>query len=457
MKTQSKKILVILLCAVLALTLAAGCGASSGGTGGSAAPSASAAPASSQPAAAGDGEVALEMWSLETPPNRVEAYQDLINAFMAENSGTKVDLKIINWGEAFPKLLTSIQAGTGPDVVQCSPDITITVKELGVVQPVEDVVQRVKDTYGLYDAPIKPYDYEDHIWAVPMWTQSMMLYYRADLLAEAGITPPKTWDELLAAAEKLTTSDRFGIGIPTSKHMYADQVFYSFMTTAKADIYDKGGNVSINSPETVKTLDFYKQLAAFAPKDSSSWTWAESEQALAADKIAMTVAFGNVLERAFNDAPDIAKNIESVGIPVPDGGQPGTISYAIGLMVLSQDEMKIEASKKLIEFAHTPDANAAWLNKMAAGCFLPATEATAKSPVFMDNEIVKTFEVAIKSEIESSQHGKMFGFTSDVPVPTIGSVTGANIISEMSQKVAFGQTDAATAAAEAEALIKSYE
>ena len=404
-----------------------------------------------------EGQVSIEVWSLETPPHRVEAYENLIAAFMEANPDIHVDLKIVNWSEVYPKLLTGLSTGIDIDVMQCSADITITVKELGMVQPVDDVVQSVVEKYGLYESPQKPYTYDGHAWAVPMWTQSLMLYYRADLLKEAGLEVPKTWDELLVAAEKLTTADRFGIGIPTSKHMYADQVFYSFMLTAGADVFDKDGKVSINSPETIKTLDFYKELAAFAPKDASSWTWAESEQALAADKIAMTVAFGNVLERAYNDAPEIAANIESTAIPLPAGGTPGTIGYAIGLMVLSQDEAKIEASKKFIEFAHTPDINAAWVNKMAAGCYLPCTDAAAQSPVFTDNPIVQTFDVAIKNEIEASKDSKLFGFTSDLPVPIIGSVTGGNIISEMSQKVVFGQVDAAGAAAEAEAIIQSFE
>jgi ABC-type glycerol-3-phosphate transport system substrate-binding protein len=125
-------------------------------------------------------------------------------------------------------------------------------------------------------------------------------------------------------------------------------------------------------------------------------------------------------------------------------------------MSLSQDPVKLAASKRFIEFAHNPDINAAWLNKMAAGCYLPCTDAASRSPVFTDNEIVRTFGVAIANEIEASKNGKLFGFTSDLPVTTIGSVTGANIISEMSQKVVFGQS-AASAAAEADALIRSLE
>lgn len=452
MKKTSRFIGAWMLTVLLLLSLA-GCGASestSGTTSGNGSSSEAATGAS-------QGATSLEVWTLETTPQRVEAYQDVIDGFMAENPDISVELKVINWAEAFPKLLTSIQGGTGPDVVQCSPDITITVKELGVVQPMDEVVEKIKSEYGLYEAPIVPYSYDDHVWAVPVWTQSMMLYYRADLLEEAGLEPPETWDELLNAASVLTTDDRYGIGIPTSKNMYADQVFYSFMTTAGADVYDYDGNPCIDSPETLKTLEFYQQLAQYTPQDSSSWTWNESEQALAADKIAMTVAFGNVLERAYRDAPEIAESLESVPLPIPEGGQAGTITYSIALMCLAQDEEKIEASKEFIEYAHRPDVNAAWLNKMAPGCFLPCTDATAQSEEFLSDDIVKTFTVAIENEIKASQSGKMFGFTSENPVEAIGSVTGANIISEMNQQVTFGSMEPAEAAAEAQSKIESFQ
>ena len=94
---------------------------------------------------------------------------------------------------------------------------------------------------------------------------------------------------------------------------------------------------------------------------------------------------------------------------------------------------------------------------MAPGCFLPCTDATAQSNAFKSNDIVSTFEVAIGNEIKSSQTGKMFGFTSERPVTAIGSVTGANIISEMNQQVMFGAMDAKTAAAEAQAKIEDFQ
>ena len=449
MKVNMKKVFLVLSLLMLTLLLNA-CGKSNKN-------STDAQSGEGAEAAQGTGEqTVIELWSYETPPHRVEAYETLVSAFEAENPDVKVDLKVVNLNEIFPKLLTAVQTGSEPDIMQCSADMTIMVRDLGVVQPMDDVVAKVKEEYGLYDASIKQYEYEGNIWAVPAFTQSMMLYYREDLLEAAGIEPPTTWDELLVAAEKLTTPDVFGIGIPTSKHRYADQVFYSFMTTSGSEVFGPTGEIALDSPATLETLEYYKKLAAYAPTDASSWTWAESEQALAAGKVAMTVAFGNVLERVYNDAPDLVDKVKSVAIPVPQGGSPGTITYSVGFMSMAKDEAKLDASKRFIEFVHTPDINAAWVNKMQAGCFLPCTEASAATDTFKDNSIVQAFSDSIQNEIDASQSGKLYGFTSDPPVAASGPMAGANTVSEMMQKVVVGQMDAKEAVAEADSAIREF-
>jgi multiple sugar transport system substrate-binding protein len=59
------------------------------------------------------------------------------------------------------------------------------------------------DVDGFFDAPLKGSEYRGKLYSIPHFTGAGMLYYRSDLLTKAGVTPPKTWDEMKAACAKV--------------------------------------------------------------------------------------------------------------------------------------------------------------------------------------------------------------------------------------------------------------
>ncbi|NOG49054.1 MAG: extracellular solute-binding protein [Chloroflexi bacterium] len=64
------------------------------------------------------------------------------------------------------------------------------------------------------------YDYDGdgtgELYGLPFQRSTVLLYYNADLLDEAGLSVPANWDELASAAQALTTDAREGILIPNS-------------------------------------------------------------------------------------------------------------------------------------------------------------------------------------------------------------------------------------------------
>jgi multiple sugar transport system substrate-binding protein len=66
------------------------------------------------------------------------------------------------------------------------------------------------DTSAILPAALNSTYHRNRLWAVPWYTDAGMLFYRRDLLEEAGITePPATWDDLAAAAQ--TVMDASGV------------------------------------------------------------------------------------------------------------------------------------------------------------------------------------------------------------------------------------------------------
>ena len=213
------------------------------------------------------GKVTLTIWHQEQPPNRVKQFGEVIDKFNASQDKYVVKQQVQNWEDIYQKAASAVQAQKGPDLQFAIPDFTTAMKTTGAVQPVDDIVEELDGEHKFIPSAVQPYKYEDHTWAVPVFGMVQMLWYRKDLFEKAGLdpdAPPKTWDELKAAAQKLTGDGKYGIGITSSKHLYTDQELYSFMTTNKGkDLFDGSGKVTFDTPQNVETIDFYKQLSKF--------------------------------------------------------------------------------------------------------------------------------------------------------------------------------------------------
>jgi len=394
--------------------------------------------------------VEITLWHLEELDFRVAAYQKLADDFMAQNPDVKVNIEVQSWADAQPKLLAAAQSGTLPDICQGSASMTLTMWETGQLQTADSIVQSIdaKHTYIAENLRDK-FDYwEDHYWAVPVWSQSIMLYYRDDLFKAAGIEIPTTWDELMVAAEALTGDGVFGIGIPAKKAMYTDEVTHAFMHTNGVQIFDAQGNVVFNSPETIETMAYYKELAAYSSPDTLTMDWAEAENNFATGKVAMNMFFGNIIDRVRKDNPSWALDVKSMPVPIRDAGDnQGTETFVIQMMVFSQDPAKFAATQRFLEFMMEPDNYVPWLVSLGGGTtFLPITKTGMESPLFTDNELVKNYWASVQAELDASTRAEFYGFYYG-PNPDIGPVNGNNIVAEAFQKVILGEMTPEEAAA----------
>lgn len=59
-----------------------------------------------------------------------------------------------------------------------------------------------------FPGPIQAATFEGRLYAVPWYIDAGVLYYRRDLLDRHGLAPPKTWNELIRAAEVVLDAER---------------------------------------------------------------------------------------------------------------------------------------------------------------------------------------------------------------------------------------------------------
>jgi multiple sugar transport system substrate-binding protein len=142
---------------------------------------------------------------------------ELVAKFEKENPGIKVQAEAIPWGggnDYATRLFASIVAGNAPDCVQVRLSYHARLLEMDAMAPLDDMLKNWSARS----------DITDSIWAInraadgkqyylPLHYVILYLYYRADLLAAAGIAPPKTFDDFLAVAKATTKGDIYGFGM----------------------------------------------------------------------------------------------------------------------------------------------------------------------------------------------------------------------------------------------------
>lgn len=112
----------------------------------------------------------------------------------------------VQWtpGDYDSKLASGLLSDSGPDVFEST--LNVDMVRSGQIVPLDDIVGPVKDDYPPIDIAATTVD--GQVYGVKIVDDTGFLYYRKSLLAQAGLQPPTTMDELIAASRAL---DRDGV------------------------------------------------------------------------------------------------------------------------------------------------------------------------------------------------------------------------------------------------------
>jgi multiple sugar transport system substrate-binding protein len=412
-----RRVLAVALTATLGLSAAA-CGGSSG-------------------AAGDDNDKTVVLWHMEQPPNRVAAFQKLIDSYNATNPEYKVQAQVQDWNQIYTKISGAVQSKTQPDLLFTIPDFTTYVRPLGSVRPVTALVDEMDKAHQFGDAAKAPYRDDDQYWAVPLYGMVQMLWYRKDLFAKAGLAEaPKTWSELLADAQKLTSGNQKGIALPAGKNLATDQVLYSLMLTGGAgNFFNADGTPNFDNPNTVKAISYYQELLKQSPSDSGNYSWGEPQAAFNSGAAAMAIEKGQYLAPFESESGRPASDLGCAPIPTADeGGQAGSIYYSNAAMVMSNTDEKAAGAEAFLKYILQPENYGNFLNA-EPGLFLPLTADGASAPSWKDNEVIKKYQGCVDAMLEQTRTGALFGFTDGQYVDTVGKISGQNVLAQVVQKV----------------------
>jgi multiple sugar transport system substrate-binding protein len=152
-----------------------------------------------------------------------EVVTELLREFERTHPGIRVEAQQLPWTAAHEKLLTAFAGASLPDVCQLG---NTWIPEFAALNALEPLGDRVAAS-----AVIDPSDYFAGIWdtnvvggelyGVPWYVDTRLLFYRRDILANAGFAaPPRSWPEWTRALEAVKRDvgpERYAILLPLNE------------------------------------------------------------------------------------------------------------------------------------------------------------------------------------------------------------------------------------------------
>lgn len=109
------------------------------------------------------------------------------------------------------KVATAVPSNSAADIISINPSIALRYVQSNFIQKAPDEVAKVVNSTTFPKVVVDDATYNGAIYGVPHMMSNAALFYNKKMFTEAGLTdPPKTMDQLMEYAQKLTKKDAAG-------------------------------------------------------------------------------------------------------------------------------------------------------------------------------------------------------------------------------------------------------
>jgi ABC-type glycerol-3-phosphate transport system substrate-binding protein len=128
-------------------------------------------------------------------------------------------------------------------------------------------------------------------YCLPDFVSTVVVAYRKDLFAAVGLQPPKTLDDVLAAAKALNGKNGIaGVTLPGKATGATADVLGSLITAYGTWWYDKAGKPALDKTAATKAIQFYVDAAKYAPQGILNFHFDEVATAAAQGQAAIAIS-----------------------------------------------------------------------------------------------------------------------------------------------------------------------
>ena len=310
---------------------------------------------------------------------RKKYFGDLTRAF-EEESGRQVEPVYVGIEQAQQKLTTQVGAGDPPGMAYCPGRWLPDFVDLGAMAPVDEAAVE-----GFAPSAVEGGRVDGELYGMPWGFSTRALFYRTDLFEEAGLEVPRSWDEMLSAAQTLNDpeNDVYGFAIAGLEHTSTAVQFLIWLWSAGAEVLSPDNAEAVfNSPEGVEALSRYASVVEDGYSQPGAIT--NDEPALHGlfrqGQLAMIITGPWMRALMETEKSPVQLGQNAAVVPLPPWETQATLATVDTLSAFAEGDP--EASNEFFRFASQDD----WvLDYSLATQLQPVKESVNERPEFADD------------------------------------------------------------------------
>ncbi|MFT3982781.1 MAG: sugar ABC transporter substrate-binding protein [Lachnospiraceae bacterium] len=346
---MKKKIIGMLLCTALAISMLAGCGSTNTSTEESAEESSAVSEApeevKEEVSEGTDVEpvtISYACWD----SNQANLIRTMADEFETENPDIKIDIQVNGWSDYWTALEAAATGGSLPDTFWMHSNNIYYYGSNGQLLDLNDYIEASADVdLSNYPEGLNHiYNIDGAQYAVPKDYDTIALWYNKTLFDEAGISYPDetwTWDDMKEAAKKLTKDDGSQYGFCAGLHN--QEGYYNF-------VYQNGGEIITADKKSGYAME--KTIAGIDEYFSYVWEGLSPEiyddqaraEAIQNGQCAMGL-FGSWNLSGFASTDFMKENFDCAVLPMSNDGGKSSIFNGLGNAIAANTEHPEEAWK----------------------------------------------------------------------------------------------------------------
>ena len=374
-------------------------------------------------------------WAFWGSPEEAVSHKQVADAFMKEHPEIKIETWNAPWNDYFTKIQSLWASGDAkavPDIAFLWPTPKYAAE--GVLENLDPYIQ--KSGYDLNDywgGLLESAKYQGSVYGLPRDNEVNILYYNKDLFDKAGVKYPDEnwkWNDLLAAAEKLTVKDAGGKVTQYALAMEGGK-YSKWLNQNGGAILDDYVNPSkcmLADPKSVAAVKLFADMMnqGYAMRDADL-SQAGGDQAVFQSGQAAMIIQNTSRVSGFNSAK---MNYDVAVVPIPEGGKRWNPAGGAAWVMSAKSDNK-DAAWTFLQWLQSNNGGEKLYTER--GEIFPALQSTASSPVFMTDQPPAN-KKAIVAEAAASGVGG-FGY-----FPEWDELDGT-VISPAMQKIWAGEAD----------------